>query len=77
MVGVDWVPAGWPVRIGQSLGVARCKRHEVLCRHEYRGPFAGLLQVHSVAAVVRFYLIRTLVKALYRGGLFPVSSCRA
>ena len=76
MVGVDWVPAGWPVRIGQSLGVARRKRHEALCRHEYRG-FAGLLQVQSVAAVVRFDLIRTLVKALCRGGLFPASSCRA
>ena len=36
MLGVDWVRSGWLVRIGQSLGVARRKRHEVSCRHESR-----------------------------------------
>ena len=36
MLGVDWVPSGGLVRIGQSLGVARRKRHEVLCLHESR-----------------------------------------
>ena len=34
VVGVVWVRSGWLVRIVQSLGVARHKRHEVPCRHE-------------------------------------------
>ena len=62
MLGVDWVPSVGLVRIGQSLGVARRKRHEVLCHHE--SPAAARRSSQSsdsvppVAAVVRFNLVR-------------------
>ena len=66
MLGVDWVPSGGLVRIGQSLGVARRKRHEVLCRHESRAAARrssqsselGTSVLGTFAAVVRFNLVR-------------------
>ena len=77
MLGVDWVPSGGLVRIGQSLGVARRKRHEVLCRHESRAAARRSSQSSELgtSGCCRrpFQPGTNIVKALRHDGLFPLS----
>ena len=77
MLGVDWVPSGGLVRIGQSLGVARRKRHEVLCRHESRAAARRSSQSSELgtSGCCRrpFQPGTNIVKALRHDGLFPLN----